>query len=353
MQAPLSTARRSAGILFQEALARFETERGILILSHFDADGLASAAILARAFERVRIQAEIRLVGKGENAWDAAIGREVAEKKPGGLIVADLGVREGDIVAGISTLIIDHHVPGGAPGQALVISGHGLSPEPSTALLAFWCAETLGPAEDLLWLAAMGLIGDMADGGGFDELERAQVRYGKTALRSAVALVNAPRRSSSADAGPALALLLKCESPKELLSGTHRETVLLIAAREEVRRETEAARRAAPKVRGEVALIRFSSPCQVHPLVAQQWRGRLRDKIVIAANTGYRPGWVHFAARTATDRDLVAFLRERRPSGAGEGYGSGHRQATGGALLLPAWNEFVRTIGVPEEQVEA
>lgn len=32
------------------------------------------------------------------------------------------------------------------------------------------------------------------------------------------------------------------------------------------------------------------------PLVAQAWVGRLKNHIVIAANVGLRPGWVHFAA---------------------------------------------------------
>ena len=108
------------------------------------------------------------------------------------------------------------------------------------------------------------------------------------------------------------------------------------------------AKRVAPLVRGDVALIRLDTPCQVHPLIAQQWRGRLKDKIVIAANRGYRPGWVHFAARSATGRDLIAFLAEHRPAGADTRYGNGHAQATGGALRLADWNAFVTGLDLPE-----
>ena len=153
-----------------------------------------------------------------------------------------------------------------------------------------------------------------------------------TALRDAAALVNAPRRSASGDAAPALALLMAADGPKDVLSGQRPEAVPVLAARAEVKRELETARRVGAVVQGEVALIRFASPTQIHPLIAQQWRGRLRDKIVMAANTGYRPGWVHFAIRSGEDRDLVGFLAEHRPLGADEMYGSGHRQATGGAL---------------------
>ncbi|WP_220149813.1 hypothetical protein [Sphingomonas aracearum] len=115
----------------------------------------------------------------------------------------------------------------------------------------------------------------------------------------------------------------------------------------------EEAKRVAPQVRGHVALIALDSPCQIHPLIAQQWRGRLKDKIVIAANRGYRPGWVHFAARSASGRDLIDFLAGHRPPGADSRYGNGHAQATGGALQAADWNAFVSGIGFPDAALPA
>jgi single-stranded-DNA-specific exonuclease len=168
-----------------------------------------------------------------------------------------------------------------------------------------------------------------------------------------VSLINAPRRAAAADATPALALLMKGEGPKDVTSGNYPETEGLLAAKAEVRDALDVAKRVGPKVRGDVALIRFASPCQIHPLVAQQWRGRLKDKIVLAANAGYRPGWIHFAARTAGETNLIQFLQTHRPSGADENYGSGHIKATGGALRPADWNEFVAGLGFPDEQVDA
>jgi single-stranded-DNA-specific exonuclease len=320
------------------------TGRSPLLLGHFDADGLTALAILSRSLP----QAEVRLVGKGETPWTSNVHAELEQRRPASIVATDLGVREGEILAGTPSCLIDHHVPTGTPGKALVISGNGCTPEPTSALLAFWAC---GSPDNLLWLAAMGLIGDMAEDAGFPELEAAQKRYGKTALRKAVSLVNAPRRTASADATPALALLLKCDSPKELLSGQHPETAELYAAKEEVKAAMEEAKRVAPKVRGDVALIPLDSPCQIHPLIAQQWRMRLRDKVVIAANKAYRPGWVHFAARTGAGHDLIRFFAERRPDGAGTEYGSGHKAASGGALPVPIWNAFVRDLGFPEEAI--
>jgi single-stranded-DNA-specific exonuclease len=338
---------------FAQALARFDLQRPALIVGHFDADGLSAVAILARALTQRGVAHDVRIIGRGENPWDDAVRAEIAARAPGGLIVTDLGVRDGAIAQGVATIVIDHHVPTGTPGDAVVISGNGLTPEPTSALLAWWCASAIGPAEDWLWLAALGLIGDMAHEAGFAELEQAQARWGKTALRDAVSLVNAPRRTAAADASPALRLLMTAEGPKAITKGHSVDAQVLRDAKIEVRAAVEAAKRVGPVVTGEVALIAFSSPCQIHPLIAQQWRGRLKDKIVLAANTGYRHAWVHFAARSASGRDLIAFLADHRPAGADAHYGSGHAQATGGALRPADWNAFVRDLGFPQAQVPA
>jgi single-stranded-DNA-specific exonuclease len=269
------------------------------------------------------------------------------------LIAVDLPVGDGEIVPGAPTIVIDHHAPLGLP-QAEVISGWGMDPIPTSSLLAWWAAAAIAEVDDLLWLAALGLVGDMAEASGFAEMEEARRRYGVTAIRTATSLINAPRRAGSGDAAPALALLLRCRHPKEIVSGEQPETAALLAAKAEVAAELARTRRVAPKVRGDVALIRFASPCQIHPLIAQAWRGRLKNQIVMAANTGFRPGWIHFAVRTARDLDLLAFLAERAPPGADENYGSGHRQATGGALRPADWNAFVRGLGFdPEDEVSA
>ena len=150
----------------------------------------------------------------------------------------------------------------------------------------------------------------------------------------------------------ALALLMKADGPHAVISGEHPETALLVAARDEVKLALAAARRVAPKVSKPVALIRLHSLCQIHPLVAQSRKVRLKDNIVMVAKTGYRPGWVHFAVRSATGQDRVAFLRDHAPDGADENYGNGHQQATGGALRPVAWDAFVAGLGIgPEVQV--
>jgi single-stranded-DNA-specific exonuclease len=333
---------------------RFGLDLPILILTHNDADGLAAAALLARAFHRAGNETHVRILGRGENPWTEEIRNEVAAIAKAGLIVTDLGVRADAIDAETLTVFIDHHVPQGAPDGATVISGYGEKPTPTSSLLAWRCASALAEVDDLLWLAALGIIGDLGGNASFDELAAAKRRYGATALQEATSLVNAPRRASAGDARLAFDLLMKARSPRDVISGDHPETATLRSAREEVNAALKVAKRVAPRIRNGVALILFASPCQLHPLVAQAWRGRLKDQIVIAANSGYRPGWVHFSARSARGINLLEFLREKAPVGADENYGSGHEQATGGALRPDAWSEFVGKLGFgPEARVQS
>ena len=338
---------------FRAAVATFGRNGPVLVLCHNDADGLSAGALFARAFAAAGWQVRTRVVGRGEGAWTEEMRAELAGTPAGGVVVTDLGVQPDLPLPGVPTVVVDHHIPGAAPAGATVISGYGTAPIPTSSLLAYWCAGAIADASDWLWIAAVGLIGDMAEDAGFPEMAEAR-RYGITALREAASLVNAPRRTAAGDASAALALLMRADGPQAITKGASPEAAALRVAKAEVKAELDAARRAAPKVRGEVALIRFSSPAQVHPLIAQQWRGRLKDLIVLAANTGYRPGWVHFAVRGGRGRDLVAFLAEHRPPGADGAYGNGHQQATGGALRPAAWNAFVHSLGFgPEDEVAA
>ena len=338
---------------FRRVLDGWGRDAPVWVLGHNDADGLAATALFAKAFQADGRTVRTRIVGRGESAWSDEMRSELAGEAAAGVIITDLGLRERGPKPGAPTLVVDHHLPQAAPAGIDVIAGHGFDPIPTSSLIAYWCAGEIADAEPWLWLAAMGLVGDMADTAGFEEMVEAR-RYGVTAIRDAVSLVNAPRRSASGDASPALRLLLESDGPKAIVKGEGPDQQALRDAKAEVKVELEAARKLPPKVAGEVALIRFSSPTQIHPLIAQQWRSRLGDKVVMAANTGYRPGWVHFAIRSGVDRDLVGFLAEHRPDGAGDEYGSGHRGATGGALKTPDWNRFIRGLGFgPEQEVDA
>ena len=337
------------GETFKAALAGFDPARPVAVLCHNDADGLAAGALFKHALGRAGRDSAVRVVGRGESAWSDDLRAEFAGRRVAGFVVGDLGTRAEAVLPGVPTIVVDHHVPRAAAdsaGGVTVLSGYREDPVPTTSLMAYRCASALGPADDLLWLCAVGLVGDLGDKAPFPELAAAKKLYTATAIRDAVSLINAPRRTAAGDYGPALDLLLASDSPKDMLSGRHPGLDALHAARDEVKSAVEGARKIAPKIRGDFALIEMDSGCQIHPLIAQQWRMRLKDKVVLAANHGYRPGWVHFAARTALPRNLIALLRAVAPPGADENYGGGHEQASGGALRRDDWPVFLRNIGL-------
>ena len=179
-----SAARTETASVFATAVQAFDRTKPVWILGHNDADGLSATAVLARAFGAAGWVVRTRIVGRGESPWSDAMRTELADEPVGGVVITDLGVRDALPKPGVPTVVVDHHIPGAPPVGATVISGHGQNPIPTSSLLAFWCAGALADAEPWLWLAAVGLIGDMAEKAGFPEMEAAR-RFGVTALRDA------------------------------------------------------------------------------------------------------------------------------------------------------------------------
>ncbi len=294
------------------------------VVPHTDADGLASGALALRA--RGEDAEAAVLLGRGEVPWGRDFGGSAA--------VLDWGVRPG-APAGV---LVDHHAPEGEPGPGtLVLSGYGATPERSTAVLV----RALVP-EQPAWIAAVGAVGDLGDAG-FALPECAGAP--KTAVRRLVPLVNAPRRLPDGPVRTALALLVEHDDPKAALADPRIGE--LEDARRAWRAGFDAAVRTAPRVGASVAALVFSSPFQVHPLVATTWARRLAPRVVLAANAGYLPGMVNFAVRGGPDgMDLRAMLREALPEQGGE-FAHGHDRATGGSLDPPAFERLLVALGVP------
>jgi single-stranded-DNA-specific exonuclease len=136
----------------------------------------------------------------------------------------------------------------------------------------------------------------------------------------------------------ALALLVEHEDPRAVLADPR--IAELEDAREAWRAAWEQVRRTAPRVGDAAALVRFSSPFQLHPLAARMWARRLAPRPVIAANDDYIPGRVNFSVRGG-DGDLRELLRTALPGTGGE-FAHGHAAATGGSL---APGDFERLLG--------
>ncbi len=354
-----------AGSIFTEFLAGLPhgQQTHIHVFTDADADGLPAAALLVRAMQAAgyaHVTTEPRR--KFENAWMPEVHARLADAKPGALMLVDLGARPDPVLPGVPTLLIDHHAPFGTPPGAVLLTSYGTEPTATSGLLALWCAEAIAPevAHELQWLAGISLLSDLGDKAPFPELEESKKRFGATALKDLTALLNAPRRSAVGDATVALELLLRAETPKEVMKSDDPALAELRAAKVETSAAFAAARKTAPKfstkwkkeLGADLAMVRIHTPCQVHPLVAQTWRGQLKHAAVFGVNTGFRPGYVHFSGRAPSGVNLLRFLREHTPAGADGTFGGGHDQASGGALPVAVWNEFATEMGFgPEMQV--
>ena len=357
--------RNEAGRMFTAFLQALPhgTSTDIHILTDADADGLPAAALLVRALHAAgytSVTAEPRK--KFENAWMPEVHQRLRTRNPQALLLVDLGTRPDELLPGVPTLLIDHHAPFGTPPGATLLTSYGTEPTATSGLLALWCAQAIAPelTEELQWLAGISLLSDLGDKAPFPELDESKRRFGSTALRDLTTLLNAPRRSAEGDAGTALEVLLYGTTPKQILKENDVRLQSLKAAKEEVSAALAIARKAPPKfstkwsaeLGADIICVRIDTPCQVHPLVAQIWRPRFSKAVIFGVNTGFRPGYVHFAGRAPKDVNLVRFLRNHTPAGADGTFGGGHDQASGGALPVALWNPFAEELGFgPEMQV--
>jgi len=288
---------------------------------------------------------DIIITGKGQNAYTPAVKKQAADFAPEHLFVIDLGCKDEPVVEGVPTLFIDHHRPFGVPSEGVLISSYTWRPIPNSSLLTWWLCREVADVEDLDWVAAIGTLSDLGDKAPFDIIPEAKKKYKAKWLKEATALINAARRSSSGDASIALRAVLKASHPREIVEGASEEARKLAEFRQEVKAAFNEAKRARPQFSGKVALVRISSPCYVHPLVAQIWRTRLPKYIVIVANEGYIPGYVAFSVRTASDVNVLDFLG-RIEVDVAEGYmGYGHDQASSGVIPVESWEKLLRELG--------
>ena len=321
----------------------------IAIAPHGDVDGLSAGVLAVRAIERLGGQPVVVLPGKGEHVHSPSMQARLREIRANGLVVLDMGSRRGPIVEGVPTIVIDHHDARDIPDDVIFVSAAGCEPVVPTGLLAFLIFSPLVSLDDLAWLAALSAFGDLGDAHPFAAaLAPVMAQHKITHFRDAVSLLNAARRVGTYRPDVALAALLAARGPRDIARSTDRTELAPVRAqlasfRAEVAAEITRVARIPPRIANDVALVRFTSSAQIHPIIATRWMRRLAPKIVLVANDGYLPGRVNFAMRCAGDVDLLAFLRDL-PLGhiAGE-FANGHPRATGGSV---APHDFARLLAV-------
>jgi hypothetical protein len=353
-----------------------ESQKPIVILPDKDADGLASGAILHHTLTLLGLSPALISVyfpPKGSNVHDEISRTALSSISPQYIFVLDQGSRKSAalIDSPHTCLVIDHHYAedGGFPEGSEYVTAHDCPPVATTSLLTYHICLPLHPdvADKIGWLAALGTHGDL--GGSlkwnppFPDMTSTFKKYTKKAINDAVALVNAPRRSTAYNVDVAWEAVISASNPASI-----RINKRLEEASFEVRRETERCTHTPPifSKDGTIALLTISSAAQIHPVIATRWSGHLKSsslEVVICANEGYLPEKVNFSCRVAKVararegkakidiikklRDIVAGrehddLRLRL----GESFARGHKEASGGIVGMQEWDELKTLMGI-------
>ena len=305
------------------------------------------------------------------NIHDDEARMEISERNPSYVFILDQGSRKSPPIATVphKCLVIDHHFAeeGGFPEGAQYVTAHDCPPVATSSLLTYLICEELHPSveETTSWLAALGTHGDLGNTlkwlPPFPDMTATFKQYSKKAINDAVALINAPRRSAAYNVQDAWTTLLSSNGPESIL-----KNVELMKAKNEASREIEKWTRTAPQFSADatVAVIKISSPAQVHPVIAQRWSGTLSSKkleIAMCANEGYLPGLVNFSCRivkSAKERegdDQVNIIKKLRSIVAadpdlearmGPNFARGHKEASGGIVRKEEFDDLMKLMGV-------
>jgi single-stranded-DNA-specific exonuclease len=111
-----------------------------------------------------------------------------------------------------------------------------------------------------------------------------------------------------------------------------------------------AAKRVGPKVRDDVALIRFSSPCQIHPWWRSSARAAQGQDRARANTLPARLGALRGAHRDRA-QTLIQFLAERRPPALTSSTATATLRDPAARLAPAKRNSCRRRLGFPEEKI--
>ena len=137
----------------------------IKVISHFDTDGITSAAIISKALKREEKNFSVKIL----KSLDKSQLEQIKEKiKNEVLVFLDLGSSLLNEISSFNNdiFIIDHHeLPETVPSNIRIINPHLLDEENvSSSGLTYLFCKTLNPNnKDLANLAVIGMVGDMLD----------------------------------------------------------------------------------------------------------------------------------------------------------------------------------------------
>lgn len=141
---------------------RLKRARHVKVVSHIDADGLTSAAVAARALERIGKPYEVEFL-KSLKPDDVT---RLRNENPDTLWFTDLGAGAANLLGDVEPVISDHHVPtaGGPYHLNCHFSGEDGSRYLSGSTTTYLVARAMDRGNrDLAGVAIVGCVGDLQD----------------------------------------------------------------------------------------------------------------------------------------------------------------------------------------------
>ncbi len=145
----------------EQCAAYIKKHTSALVVSHIDADGLTSAAIMGKALGRAGVEYKTRFVKQ----LDQKSLTEIADMNSELVIFTDLGSGMLEAISSLklNAVISDHHQPRGTYEYHLNPHLFGINgaTEISGSGITYFIASALGDNEDLTSLAIVGAVGDL------------------------------------------------------------------------------------------------------------------------------------------------------------------------------------------------
>ncbi len=181
-------------------------------------------------------------------------------------------------------------------------------------------------------------------------LDGIKTSYPQAALLEVISLIGAARRGSRFDWQTAFDVLSEATSPIPIASHDLPAVAMLTSDREEIARAIHRAHHARPFLTDQWAVIPFSSACLIHDSVANASLHRLHEHYVVAANFGYRAGFVHLNIRTELPSDLLAEIADISPAYITAEWSPTCNGAISGALSRKDFLQLLNHMGFPLQQ---
>ncbi|MGZ4941021.1 MAG: DHHA1 domain-containing protein [Halobacteriota archaeon] len=152
----------------RECAEALQKQDEVLVVSHVDADGLASAGLVCRGLNKINIGYRVRIVKQLDGTVLSALSDADT------IVFTDLGSGHLDLMdnLGATCIIADHHQPTGQSETAFHLNPHLFGFNGATDLsgsgTAYLMMRALGSNEELSALAIVGAVGDLQhirDGG--------------------------------------------------------------------------------------------------------------------------------------------------------------------------------------------